>query len=1017
MTTDTSEAGLERLICVAMTGSACEPAAEGDSGEPAAAGGTGWLCGSPGDYEREYAVDLAQLAAFLLATQPELPEALDLATDGPTRQKFLARLQGEVSKRGVVDVLRKGIKHGPHHIDLFYGTPSPDNPAAAERFALNRFSVTRQLRYSRDEAQLALDLALFVNGLPVATFELKNSLTKQTVSDAVEQYKRDRDPRERLFELGRCLVHFAVDDAEVQMCTHLKGKASWFLPFNQGWDDGAGNPPNPGGLKTDFLWKRILTPAGLTDVLENYAQLLETRDEKTGQKKRTQVFPRYHQLDVVRRLLADCAQNGAGRRYLIQHSAGSGKSNSIAWLAHQLIGLRREGADVFDSIIVVTDRRILDRQISETIRQYAQVGATVGHAERSGDLRRFIEGGKKIIISTIQKFPFILEEISGDQASRRFAIVIDEAHSSQGGKTATAMGRALGADGSEPEEELFEDVINRLMEARKLLPNASYFAFTATPKNKTLEIFGEPFEAGGRVKHRPFHSYTMKQAIQEGFILDVLRSYTPVDSYYRLVKKVEDDPEYDVKRANKKLRRYVESHDHAVRLKAEIMVDHFHEQVIAKGKIGGAARAMVVTDGIERAIQYFHAMRTYLEERKSPHRAIVAFSGEHDFRGERVTEVSLNGFPSNKIADRIQEDPYRFLVCADKFQTGYDEPLLHTMYVDKVLAGIKAVQTLSRLNRAHPKKHDVFVLDFRNDVDAIQAAFADYYRTTVLGEETDPDKLHDLKAALDAAQVYAQADVDTLAELYLGGADRDRLDPILDACVATYLADLDEAGQVDFKGKAKAFVRTYEFLASILPYSNAAWEKLSIFLTFLTPKLPAPVEPDLARGIPESIDMDSYRVEKRAAISAELPDEDAEIGPVPVGDAGHRAEAELDRLSNILAVFNEQFGNIEWIDGDHVRRQITEEIPARVAADPAYQNAQRNSDKQNARIEHDRALVRVMTALLADDTELFKQFSDNESFRRWLGDMVFGMTYTDAAGAPRPAAPGAPSPASPSLGA
>ena len=1017
MTTDTSEAGLERLICVAMTGSACEPAAEGDSGEPAAAGGTGWLCGSPGDYEREYAVDLAQLAAFLLATQPELPEALDLATDGPTRQKFLARLQGEVSKRGVVDVLRKGIKHGPHHIDLFYGTPSPDNPAAAERFALNRFSVTRQLRYSRDEAQLALDLALFVNGLPVATFELKNSLTKQTVADAVEQYKRDRDPRERLFELGRCLVHFAVDDAEVQMCTHLKGKASWFLPFNQGWDDGAGNPPNPGGLKTDFLWKRILTPAGLTDVLENYAQLLETRDEKTGQKKRTQVFPRYHQLDVVRRLLADCAQNGAGRRYLIQHSAGSGKSNSIAWLAHQLIGLRREGADVFDSIIVVTDRRILDRQISETIRQYAQVGATVGHAERSGDLRRFIEGGKKIIISTIQKFPFILEEISGDQASRRFAIVIDEAHSSQGGKTATAMGRALGADGSEPEEELFEDVINRLMEARKLLPNASYFAFTATPKNKTLEIFGEPFEAGGRVKHRPFHSYTMKQAIQEGFILDVLRSYTPVDSYYRLVKKVEDDPEYDVKRANKKLRRYVESHDHAVRLKAEIMVDHFHEQVIAKGKIGGAARAMVVTDGIERAIQYFHAMRTYLEERKSPHRAIVAFSGEHDFRGERVTEVSLNGFPSNKIADRIQEDPYRFLVCADKFQTGYDEPLLHTMYVDKVLAGIKAVQTLSRLNRAHPKKHDVFVLDFRNDVDAIQAAFADYYRTTVLGEETDPDKLHDLKAALDAAQVYAQADVDTLAELYLGGADRDRLDPILDACVATYLADLDEAGQVDFKGKAKAFVRTYEFLASILPYSNAAWEKLSIFLTFLPPKLPAPVEPDLARGIPESIDMDSYRVEKRAAISAELPDEDAEIGPVPVGDAGHRAEAELDRLSNILAVFNEQFGNIEWIDGDHVRRQITEEIPARVAADPAYQNAQRNSDKQNARIEHDKALVRVMTALLADDTELFKQFSDNESFRRWLGDMVFGMTYTDAAGAPRPAAPGAPSPASPSLGA
>ena len=498
----------------------------------------------------------------------------------------------------------------------------------------------------------------------------------------------------------------------------------------------------------------------------------------------------------------------------------------------------------------------------------------------------------------------------------------------------------------------------------------------------------------------------MKQAIQEGFILDVLKSYTPVDSYYRLVKKVEDDPEFDVKRANKKLRKYVESNDHAIRLKAEIMVDHFLGQVIAKGKIGGEARAMVVTSGIERAIQYYHAMQAYLEERKSPYQAIVAFSGEHEFRGEKVTEASLNGFPSNKIADRIQQDPYRFLVCADKFQTGYDEPLLHTMYVDKVLAGIKAVQTLSRLNRAHPKKHDVFVLDFQNDVDAIQLAFADYYRTTILGEETDPDKLHDLKARLDGCQVYGQIDVDCLAELYLSGADRDQLDPILDACVATYLADLDEDGQVDFKGKAKAFVRTYEFLASILPYSNAAWEKLSIFLTFLTPKLPAPVEEDLSKGILESIDMDSYRVEKRTAIAVPLADEDAEIGPVPVEGGGRRPEAELDRLSNILAVFNEQFGNIEWTDVDRVSKLITEEIPARVAADTAYQNAQRNSDKQNARIEHDRALVRVMTALVTDDTELFKQFSDNESFRRWLGNLVFDMTYTDA-----------PSPAAPSLGA
>ncbi|MCU0834880.1 MAG: type I restriction endonuclease subunit R, partial [Chromatiaceae bacterium] len=404
---------------------------------------------------------------------------------------------------------------------------------------------------------------------------------------------------------------------------------------------------------------------------------------------------------------------------------------------------------------------------------------------------------------------------------------------------------------------------------------------------------------------------------------------------------------------------------------------------------------MVVTSGIERAIQYFHAIRDYLVERKSRYQAIVAFSGEHEYGGTKVTEASLNGFPSNKIADKIQEDPYRFLICADKFQTGYDEPLLHTMYVDKQLSGIKAVQTLSRLNRAHPKKHDVFVLDFMNDADTIQQAFADYYRTTILAEETDPNKLHDLKAALDDNQVYSAAQVDELAALYLGGADRDRLDPILDACVADYRERLDEDGQVDFKGKAKAFLRTYGFLSSILPYTNAEWEKLSIFLTFLVPKLPAPVEEDLSKGILEAIDMDSYRVEKQAAMQIQLADADAQIEPVPTAGGGRKPEPELDRLSNILKAFNDQFGNIPWSDADRVHRLITEDIPNRVAADTAYQNARKNSDKQNARIEHDKALARVMTAVLKDDTELFKQFMDNEGFRRWLTDTVFGLTYRD----------------------
>lgn len=995
---DTREAGLETLICRTLTGSDCMPRSTG--APPLAAetqtsyGSVGWLPGDPADYDREYCVDLVQLTAFMRSTQPEVAEALDLDNDSPTRRKFLARLRGEVSKRGVVNVLRNGIQHGPHHIELFYGTPSPGNEQARVLYEQNRFTVTRQLRYSRDETQRALDLVLFVNGLPIFTFELKNRLTKQTAYDAIEQYKRDRNPREKLFELGRCIAHFAVDENEVWFCTHLAGKSSWFLPFNKGWNDGAGNPPNPQGLKTDYLWREILTRESLTDILENYVQLIQEKDPKTGKKQRRQIFPRYHQLDVVRRLLADAAAQGVGRRYLIQHSAGSGKSNSIAWLAHQLIGLVKDGKPVFDSIIVVTDRRILDQQIRDTVKQFAQVSTTVGHAEHSGDLRRFIESGKKIIITTLQKFPFILDEIGNEHRGRHFAIIIDEAHSSQGGRTSAQMSMALSEAGAENEDETFEDKINRLMESRKLLPNASYFAFTATPKNKTLEMFGEPDpQPDGTVKHRPFHSYTMKQAIQEGFILDVLANYTPVKSYYRLIKTIADDPEFEVKKAKKKLRRFVEGHEHAIRLKAEIMIDHFHEKVIAQGKIGGKARAMVVTASIERAIQYFHAFKAYLAERKSPYQAIVAFSGKYDYGGQQVTEAILNGFPSNQIADKICEEPYRFLICADKFQTGYDEPLLHTMYVDKVLSGVKAVQTLSRLNRSHPQKSDTFILDFVNDPEVIREAFEPYYRTTILADETDPNKLHDLKADLDGYQVYAPEQVDELVQLYLDGADRDRLDPILDACVAIYMEHLDEDGQIDFKGKAKAFLRTYSFLSSVLPYTNADWEKLSIFLNFLVPKLPAPKEEDLSKGILQAVDMESYRIEKQATMKLILNDADFEIEPVPTGSGGHKPEPKLDRLSNIIKAFNEQFGNIPWADADRVQKLITEEIPARVAADPAYQNARKYSDKENARIEHDKALMRVMVALLKDDTELFKQFSDNESFRHWLTDTIFTLTY------------------------
>jgi type I restriction enzyme R subunit len=716
---------------------------------------------------------------------------------------------------------------------------------------------------------------------------------------------------------------------------------------------------------------------------------------KTGTKKQVQIFPRYHQLDVVRRILADVMEHGAGKRYLIQHSAGSGKSNSIAWLAHQLISLKKDGKDVFDSVIVITDRRILDKQIRETIKSFAQVGSVIGAVKegvstsKTEQLTKYLKDGKKLIISTVQTFPHVLDSIGNEHRTGKFAIIIDEAHSSQSGKTASAVSQAV----ADSEDEI-NNALDERIKKKKLAKNASYFAFTATPKNKTLEMFGVPYDEAGEVKHKPFHGYTMKQAIQEGFILDVLKNYTPVASYYRLAKTVPGDPEYDVKKARKKLRIYVESHSKAIRDKAEIMVDHFQEQVIGQNKIGGQARAMVVTGSIQRAIEYFMAFTAYLTEIKSQYKPIVAFSGEPEYKGEQVSESKLNGFPSGEIADRIQEDPYRFLICADKFQTGYDEPLLHTMYVDKALSGIKAVQTLSRLNRAHPKKHDVFVLDFQNDTKIIEESFADYYRTTILSSETDPNKLHTLKDELDKYQVYSPQQIDALVELYLGGADRDKLDPILDAGREVYKSELDEDGQVDFKGKAKAFTRAYDFLATILPYGVQDWEKLSIFLNFLIPKLPAPIEEDLSKGILEAIDMDSYRAEKKAAMAIALPDANAEIEPVPTSGGGRKPEPEMDRLSNIVKAFNDMYGGL-FADSKRMEKRITDEIPKKVAADEKYQNAKKNSDRQNAKIEHDKALKRVITSLFKDDAQLFKQFQDNESFRGWLTDTVFGMTYEE----------------------
>ena len=952
----------------------------------------GYEEGSNADYNKEYAIDETRLFRFLKDTQPDQMDKLGVFKSEQKKRQFLNRLQGELAKRGIIDVLRNGIKVYPVDLIMFYLTPTENNIKARELFEKNIFSVTRQLRYSQDAGKLALDLCIFINGLPVITFELKNQLTKQNTDDAVEQYKTDRDPRDTLFSFKRCMVHFALDDARVKFCTKLCGKDSWFLPFDKGYNDGAGNPPNPDGIMTDYLWKDILTKRKLSRIIENYAQVVEEVDPETKKKSVKQIFPRYHQLDVVEKLLADVKANGVGQKYLIQHSAGSGKSNSIAWLAHQLIGLEKDGHPMIDSVIVVTDRRILDKQIRDTIKQFMQVSNTVVWAEHSGDLTKAITDGKRIIVTTIEKFPFIVPQIGAEHKDHHFAIIIDEAHSGQSGRNSAQMNLALSGLASDDEMDN-EDKINAMMEGRKLLGNASYFAFTATPKNKTLETFGVPYQDGDEIKHRPFHVYTMKQAIQEGFILDVLQNYTPIDSFYKLMKTVEDDPMFDKKRAQKKLRSFVESDSYTIGKKAAMMVEHFHEQVIAKGKIGGQARAMIVTSSIPRCIEYYYAINKCLADRHSPYKTIIAFSGECKYQGQEpaLTSAGLNGFPDAKIPKTFKQDPYRILIVADMFQTGFDEPLLHTMYVDKPLYDIKAVQTLSRLNRCHPKKHDTFVLDFANKPEMIEKAFSRYYRTTILSGETDPNKLYDLVAVMEGYQVYTEDDVTRLVNLYLDGADRDKLDPTLDACTAIY-NQLETDDQIKFKSAAKAFVRTYGFLGAILPYGNADWERLSIFLNLLIPKLPSPREDDLSQGILETIDLESYRNEARESMSIILDDADAEVDPVPAGKVGHIVEPELDLLSVILSDFNDMFGNINWNDADNVRRQILE-IPAMVSKDEKYQNAMKNSDEQSARMESERALQQVIFEIMADNMELFKQFQDNPSFKKWLSDLVFNLTY------------------------
>lgn len=747
MVTDTSEKNLETILVSYL----CDA--------------QGYEEGTSEDYNKNYALDTERVKRFILSTQKKKAENTACFTSEVSERKFFAELNKQLASRGITDVLRKGFRYISELFDMYYPLPSELNPTAQEMYAKNIFCVTRQLFYSKDNSN-SIDVMVSLNGMPVMTMELKNHYTNQTVENAIRQYQTDRDASDPLLVPKRCAVHFAVDDDNIRMCTWLCGKSSWFLPFDKGLNGGAGNPVNPNGLRTSYLWEDILKKESLSDILENYAQVVKKKDEKTGKEKVSVVWPRYHQLEVVRQLLAETRAKGVGQRYLIQHSAGSGKSNSITWLAYQLVGLLDGTEPLMDSVIVVTDRVNLDKQIRDNIASFKRLSNLVAWADSAETLRKNLESGKKIIITIVHKFPFILETIGSEMKHKRFGIIIDEAHSSQNGSMSAKMNIALSGNVGENGEDL-EDKLNAIIEGRKMVKNANYYAFTATPKNKTLQMFGTAFEQpDGEIGHRPFHEYTMKQAIEEGFIMDVLRHYTTYNSYYKIAKAIESDPEFEKKQAQKKLRAFVESQPETIQQKASIIVEHFHSQIIDKGKMGGQARAMVVTSSILRAIEFYYEISRLLEERKSPYKAIVAFSGSKNYGGKDVTESDVNGFPSKDIEGNMEREPYRILVVAEKFQTGYDQPLLHTMYVDRVLTDVKAVQTLSRLNRCHPKKRDTFVLDFANDAESIKNSFQRFYKTTILSKETDPNRLNDLIQEIESANIYSEEDIFILNEKY-----------------------------------------------------------------------------------------------------------------------------------------------------------------------------------------------------------------------------------------------------------
>ncbi|MDX9987992.1 type I restriction endonuclease subunit R [Thiothrix unzii] len=952
--------------------------------------------GNPAKFNKQVALDEQFFWQFLQATQADELEKLQKHSPSDWQRKIVERFDRLIKKHGLLHLLKKGLGVDDAHFHLMYPAPLASSSAKVkQQFAANIFSCTRQVRYSSSNPLQEIDMVLFLNGLPLITLELKNPWTGQTARyHGQKQYREDRDTTQPLLQFGRCLVHMAVDTDEVYMTTKLVGKDTFFLPFNKGHAEGQGNPPNPRGHKTAYLWEEIFTPESLTNIIQHFVRLDGT--SKDALDKRTLYFPRYHQLDVVRKLINHAATHGAGQTYLIQHSAGSGKSNSITWAAYQLIEVYAASSTqpLFDSVIVVTDRRLLDKQLRDNIKEFSEVKNIMAPAHKSSELKAALENGKKIIITTIQKFPFIIDGIA-DLSDKRFAVIIDEAHSSQSGSAHDNMNRAMGtvAERSRSQEDEIEDTQDKILQAmrsRKMRGNASYLAFTATPKNTTLEKFGQQQPDGS---FQPFHLYSMKQAIEEGFILDVLANYTTYKSYYEIQKSIDDNPLFDTKKAQQKLRAYVERSQHTIDTKAEIMLEHFIPQVVAAKKLKGKAKGMVVTQNIETAIRYYQAITRLLAKQGNPFKALIAFSGSKTVDGVEYTEADVNGFAETDTKDKFDTDEYRLLVVANKYLTGFDQPKLCAMYVDKKLASVLCVQTLSRLNRAAPKwgkkTEDLFVLDFFNSVDDIKTAFDPFYTSTSLSAATDINVLHELKDALDEVGVYEWQEVENFVTRYFNNEDAQTLSGVIDVAAERFNheLELDNAAKVDFKIKAKQFVKIYGQMAAIMPYEMVMWEKLFWFLKFLIPKLKvADPDAELLDELLNSVDLSTYglqRVKLNHAIA--LDDAASELDPQNPNPRGaHDTESEADPLDEIIRTFNERWFQ-GWSATPEEQRVRLLSMAESIKSHPDFHDKYQNEhDPHNQHLAFEKLFKEVMLQRRKDDLEFYKLFSGDVAFKTSL---------------------------------